>query len=174
MKKLTVFTITFLLVVCLSSISFAKTTFTYDRFTNITTVSSISIDEIIERGKNGRVVPSVIAAYEGKTPSLPDEVIMVFYSRTFMDSKFVNHRKMYCLLDNTPFSIDYDEIQGYDWEHTGYDYLYLVEILTLYIPFIDLETFTKASKVEFKIGNEELEFTPEEMKEMMDFVKVFR
>jgi hypothetical protein len=144
-------------------ISFAEIEIKYDRFKNKTIVQT-NPKKTAGTAKQPALV--LMGSYDGQTQSRPGECTIAF---ALSSSSWVYLRchSIYCLTDGNPLELPPSKHEG----KAGRGYV--IEFISILIPFSIIEQLSKSEKVEFKICNTEFTLTKQEMQDLRTFVEAF-
>jgi hypothetical protein len=144
-------------------ISFAGIEIKYDKFTNKTTVRT---DPKKVAGTVIQPALILIGSYEGETPSKPAECTLAFALRS-SSWAYLRCHQVYCLVDGKPVVLPSSKHDG----KVGRGYV--LEFITIIVPFTIIEQLSNCQKVEFKICNTEFPISNYELEDLKTFVEAF-
>lgn len=143
--------------------SFAEIEIKYDGFKNRTVVQT---DPKKTVGTDIQPALGLIGSFDGQTPTRPAGCMIVFSLRS--PSWAYRHcHSLSCLADGSPVKLPPSEHDG----RVGKGYV--MEFISVMIPFTIVERFSKCEKVEFKLCNAEFTLTKQDMQDLKTFVEAF-
>jgi len=143
--------------------SFAEIEIKYDRFKNKTVVRT---DPKKTAGTVIQPALVLIGTYDGQTPSRPGECLLGFALRS-PSWKYLRCHSINCLADEKPVELPHSKHDG----SVGRGYV--IEHVSISIPFNIVEQLSKCEKVEFKLCNTEFSLSRYEMEDLKTFVEAF-
>jgi hypothetical protein len=161
MKKLILLAMVVILIIWTHS--FAEIEIKYDRFKNRTAVWT---DPKKTMGTSIQPALVLIGGYDGQTPSRQGECQLGFVLKT-SSWAYLRCHSIHCLADGKPVELPPSKHEG----TVGRGFV--VEHISITIPFNIAEQLSKCEKVEFKLCNTEFTLTKEEVQDLRTFVEAF-
>ena len=143
--------------------SFAEIEIKYDRFKDRT---SVWTDPKKTGGTNLQPALVLMGNYPGKIPSIP-KVCELAFALKGSNWAYLHCHSLSCLADGSPVELPPSKHDG----RVGRGYV--MEYISLMIPFSIIEQLSKSEKVEFKLCNTEITLTKNDMRDLKTFVEAF-
>jgi hypothetical protein len=144
--------------------SFAEIEIKYDKFKDITKVQTHP-----QKTGGTKLQPALvlIGDYAGRTPSTP-KVCQLAFALKGSSWAYLDCHSLSCLADGSPVKLPSSKHDG----RVGKGYV--MELISIMIPFSIIEQLSKCEKAEFKPCNTEFTLTKQEMQDLGTFMGAFK
>jgi|SRR4030042_827188 hypothetical protein len=144
--------------------SFAEIEINYNRFENETVVRT---KPGTARGTEKQPALVLIGSYDGQTPTRPGGGCSIGFYLESPSWAYLSCHSVDCLADGSPVQLPPSKHRG----RVGRGYV--LEQISIVVPFSIVEQLSKSGKVEFKLCTTEFTLGKSEMEDLRTFVEAF-
>lgn len=144
--------------------AFAGVETNFDRFTNLTTVTTPGANELVSRASSA-LTPMWFAAFNGEKPTGLVSALSLTFWKTNKSWEYLRCHSTAMLVDGSPFPLDASKHAG--TVGSGY----VSERISIPFSLAKLQQLSTAKLVEFKICNTEGRFSEGDMQDLQNLVK---